>query len=66
MGFVLRLPPLWTSSSSDHSCSIPYLIARYGASVRNPRTGLKRTFLLSLTFLVLYVFGVIHLYFRLA
>ena len=44
---------------------VPYLIARYAASVRNPRTGVKRTLLLSLTFLVLYVFGVIHLYFRL-
>ena len=44
---------------------VPFLIARYGASFRNPRAGLRRTVAYSLGFFLWYVLAVIHLYFRL-
>jgi hypothetical protein len=44
---------------------VPFLIARYGASFRNPRAGLRRTAAYSFAFLLWYVLAVLHLYFRL-
>jgi hypothetical protein len=43
---------------------VPFLIARYGASFRNPHAGLRRTVAFSAAFFVVYLLAIIHLYFR--
>ena len=44
----------------------PFVIARYGASVKNPRRGGRRVAVLAIAFNLLYTLSVIYVYFKLA